>query len=339
MNIGDRVRLLHSSEEGVISKILNHNLIEVEIEDGFHIPVNTTEIVLISREEAIQFGNQSIIQEDSFSTYKPSTDTNKAFAHKGIFVAFTPINDRQYSMHLINNTDYKLPFLVCKEQNKTQEGLNGGALNPKDSVKITEVNIQNFENWGVYVFQFLFFSLNNLMDPLVKRMRFRAQAFFKNKHKAPVIEKEAHLFQLDSDTTLQASAMASYADEAPPKIDPEKIKEQMFENSDKASPKEKKVAVAAPKLEVDLHIEELCDDYDTMNSGEILEKQLQVFEANLESAIASGMYEITFIHGVGNGRLRKEIHRRLSGNTDIKYFKDAHKEKFGYGATQVRFKD
>jgi dsDNA-specific endonuclease/ATPase MutS2 len=50
------------------------------------------------------------------------------------------------------------------------------------------------------------------------------------------------------------------------------------------------------------------------------------------------MHEIIFIHGAGNGTLRKEIHRQLSRNKDIKFFEEAQKEKFGYGATLVRLK-
>jgi dsDNA-specific endonuclease/ATPase MutS2 len=50
------------------------------------------------------------------------------------------------------------------------------------------------------------------------------------------------------------------------------------------------------------------------------------------------MDEITFIHGVGNGIMRMEIHKRLSKNPQVQFFKDAMKEKFGYGATLVKLK-
>ncbi len=39
MNIGDRVRLIHGSEEGIVTKLLPHDTVEVEIEEGFKIPV------------------------------------------------------------------------------------------------------------------------------------------------------------------------------------------------------------------------------------------------------------------------------------------------------------
>ena len=73
-----------------------------------------------------------------------------------------------------------------------------------------------------------------------------------------------------------------------------------------------------------------------MSNSEILRIQLEQFEKNLDQAIASGMDEITFIHGIGNGVLRKEIHKRLSQIQNIKYFQDTQKDQWGYGATLVR---
>lgn len=73
-----------------------------------------------------------------------------------------------------------------------------------------------------------------------------------------------------------------------------------------------------------------------MSNSEILRIQLEAFEKNLDQAIASGMDQITFIHGIGNGVLRKEIHKRLSQIQNIKYFQDTQKDNWGYGATLVR---
>ena len=51
MNIGDKVRMLHGTEEGIIRKIVDKRMVEVEIEDGFLIPVLKNEIVVIAPEE------------------------------------------------------------------------------------------------------------------------------------------------------------------------------------------------------------------------------------------------------------------------------------------------
>ena len=43
------------------------------------------------------------------------------------------------------------------------------------------------------------------------------------------------------------------------------------------------------------------------------------------------------IHGIGSGKLRSEIHKRLSQRKEVKYFEDGDKEKFGFGSTIIYF--
>jgi dsDNA-specific endonuclease/ATPase MutS2 len=93
----------------------------------------------------------------------------------------------------------------------------------------------------------------------------------------------------------------------------------------------------APNI-VDLHIEKLVNDFQNMKNAEILELQLKTFEKYLDQAIASGLNEITFIHGAGNGILKNAIHKKLSKMSEIQFYQDAQKEKFGYGATLVGLK-
>ncbi|MDQ3395598.1 MAG: Smr/MutS family protein, partial [Bacteroidota bacterium] len=119
-------------------------------------------------------------------------------------------------------------------------------------------------------------------------------------------------------------------------IGPQLLKEQMFENTDlNQEGKGRGNIFAKPPSEVDLHIEMLVGNHGNMSNGEILQLQISTFEKLLDQAIASGMDEITFIHGSGNGVLKNAIHKKLSKLPGIKFFKDAKKEKFGYGATTV----
>ena len=95
--------------------------------------------------------------------------------------------------------------------------------------------------------------------------------------------------------------------------------------------------IVLPPLEVDLHIECLVPEGENVEVGDMLSIQIREFETRLDQAIASNVEEITFIHGIGNGILKGEIQKRLSKHPHIKYFKDARKERFGYGATTVKF--
>ncbi len=88
------------------------------------------------------------------------------------------------------------------------------------------------------------------------------------------------------------------------------------------------------EIEVDLHIDELLDTHSGMNNTQILHIQLRHVKKELENAISSRAKKITFIHGVGIGRLKQELCSILS-NYDGLRFQDAPYSKYGQGATEV----
>ena len=164
-----------------------------------------------------------------------------------------------------------------------------------------------------------------MREPLVRKMKFKASTFFKSQRKAPLLEKDSFLFQIDEGNIGGKP------------VNPEKIKERIYANTQEQDVANR-ITFSRPPSRVDLHIEQLTKNYDSMNKNEMLDLQLQTFEENLDRAIATGMDEITFIHGVGSGVLRNLLHKKLSKMDNIKFFEDAMKEKFGYGATLVRIK-
>lgn len=70
-----------------------------------------------------------------------------------------------------------------------------------------------------------------------------------------------------------------------------------------------------------------------LNKNEILKNQLAVFKTKLNLAINNRKPKITFIHGQGEGVLRKKIEQILIKN-GISYG-DAPYHEFGYGAMEV----
>ena len=207
------------------------------------------------------------------------------------------------------------------------------------------------------VFQLLSFKLNGdaAYDLLSKRQSFKATTFYTSRRPAPVLGKEAYLFQLDERPAAALTAEKLAAAEAPLEVAPTPVLDikqaatlQQALGGDKPAPAVPALAPAPPKPaaalvapphEFDLHIEALRPEgAEGLSNTAMLRQQLDAFEDTLSRALATNMHEIIFIHGAGNGTLRKEIHRQLSRNKDIKFFEDAQKEKFGYGATLVRLK-
>ena len=71
MNVGDKVRFLKGQEEGIITRFLEGDLVEVEIEDGFQVPMVRNELVLIAKEEDQYFSNKAVPESRSVKPNKP----------------------------------------------------------------------------------------------------------------------------------------------------------------------------------------------------------------------------------------------------------------------------
>lgn len=86
--------------------------------------------------------------------------------------------------------------------------------------------------------------------------------------------------------------------------------------------------------EINLHMEDLRDEYSGMSAGEKLQMQLRYFSKKLEEAIAKRQKTLIVIHGVGKGTLRAEVRLILDDYPNLTY-SDASYDIYGYGATEV----
>ena len=98
-------------------------------------------------------------------------------------------------------------------------------------------------------------------------------------------------------------------------------------------------AATAPRgndpLVVDLHIDALLDNIQGMTSKDILDYQLQVFKDTLEANRKHRGQKIVFIHGKGEGVLRRALIHTLNYQYKKFTYQDASFREYGYGATQV----
>ncbi|QJW90673.1 Smr/MutS family protein [Spirosoma taeanense] len=342
MNIGDKVRLLRAKEQGVVSRFLPGNMIEIEIEDGFRIPVMRSELVLVSPLEA-----ERLLRTSTFAPQKPAAPQSPAIlSNQGIYLAFIPVNDREYTLHLINNTDWEFPYLIGEESAGAGGGiqfigLQSGVLKPKSQQKMNDHYVHaKFDEWPTFVVQGLWFRAgkSSLRQPLIKRFKARASTLFKAKVTVPVLNQPGFQTQLDAESAEPAQPVPASNRNAQPRpttIRPEELKAEML----KAKSETGGISVERPSAVVDLHTEALLPKgTGNRTPADLLKLQLDTFEKALENAIASGMSDITFIHGVGSGALRTELHKRLGQHPNVKFFEDAQKQKFGYGATKVTIK-
>lgn len=310
--LGDFVRFVEEKREGFITRIIDDHTFGVTGDDDFEIPVLATKVTSVYGREAI-----AAAKEQEFVAEVAAQE----FISKGIYLAAIP--EKQITsvvqFHLINNTSYQLLASFTTEKNAEFKGEYAGIILPKTAVKVYSAALPDLAIWPKFIFQLLYHSKQkaDFLDPLVYNERFKAKDFAGAKTPVHVLNQQGWQFQLDV---------------AEVKVDAQKLKESFFK-----SPEEKKI-VEKPLKEVDLHIEKLREDYQFLSSSDIIKTQLERFQKTLDAAIVHQLPSVVFIHGVGNGILRHEIHKVLGKHPQVKTFMDARKEKFGYGATEVFLK-
>ena len=400
MNVGDRVRLLTGTEEGIVTRLLDSELVEVAIDNDFTIPVLRREVVVVAQDEGKNFdrtapdyrvgqvpGKSANASKKDKSQQKsvaprpaqpslqealaavassgagvakvggPAAGTAKQpAAAKGLFLALVHQSPELLGVTLINNTEADVLFTYGEETSaRPYRALAADKLAPKTSTApLSFLHMKDFETWPAVVVQLLPTRHHGeaAYELLTKRQAFKASTFYSSQHPAPVIGKDAYLFQLDEKAAaaIAPEQLTPQVPAAPaPKpagLDIAALKAQLSGDAPAkpaaviaAATPAPTAPVVAPPHELDLHLQALRpDSKEELSNTAILRLQLDAFEDALSRALATNMHEIIFIHGMGNGVLRKEIHRQLSRNKDIKFFEDARKEKFGFGATLVRLK-
>jgi len=121
-------------------------------------------------------------------------------------------------------------------------------------------------------------------------------------------------------------------------IFPQNISEIISEKEQKKNkhtPKVKSKDRNLPPMEVDLHIQQLVSKTRGLDNFEMLNIQLDTARYKITFAISKKIQRIVFIHGVGEGVLRYELHRLLKEYEGQLKFYDADYQKYGIGATEV----
>jgi hypothetical protein len=310
--LGDFVRFVDEKMEGFVTRIIDEQMIGVTGEDDFEIPVLASKVTMVHGYQPAGTSKTNQVTEHQTTTGE--------FKDKGIYVGVVtdPKANSVVHFYIINDTSYQLLASLTTEK-QVFKGEYAGIVSSASSVKIYSAQLADLQLWPKFTFQVLLYTPQNKqpLAPIVVNEKFKAKDFAGSKKQLPVLNQPGWLIQLDEPDFV---------------IDPQQLKESFFK------PAEEKNIIEKPAREVDLHIEKLRDDYQFLDSSEILKIQLDHFHKALDSAIVHQLPDIVFIHGTGNGILKHELHKALSKNNKIQTFMDALKEKFGYGATKIILK-
>ena len=360
--IGTRVKFLRTPDAGIITDKLGDGMVMVHLDDvNMEIPAFEEDLIRedVFHEnrafEKIKHEYQHLKKQDTTGgkagKSNPSGDTaghnplisnpiQPILGHTGIHLAFEPLKRsdgviEKFTVYLLNDTDCDVLF-ECE-------------LRILNQIRITldsKITAVGFEKLGEIYFD----DINDAPDidisaaPIYtegvgekqyKTLKIKAKQFLKNLTLSPFLNREMYSFLL-FDKIGKA----------------EKSSDDLKKYTDSIIKTQKKAAKAAENLspfsvlsdvneyatfvnEVDLHIELLHPNPQSLSNQDIIHIQLSTFESFLMKALRLGVKRVYIIHGVGKGRLKEMIHARLKRHSDVQHFKNEYHERYGWGATEV----
>lgn len=353
--VGDRVNFLNDKGGGVIRKIIDTRMAEVEIEDGFNVPVLMSELVLDfrsqpNRQQQIVDNVQKEIKEKQIIEQETREEARKSelrrFAkgseEEGVYLAFIP-HDQQWlltgliDVAVVNNTPADALYSFNLKEDEKYANVDYGSIAPYSKVVVEAISRDDIEHWCDGVVQVVLCQddIDFVYHPLHAPFSLRTSRFFKDGSfvESGLLGEKAMMICLSTVAALKGSA-TDYTKlmkdgVMQPKANKDIIKEAALIDRHQTSPGE---AV------VDLHIGELVDNILGMSSNDIFRVQINYFQKMLDSAIRNDYTKVTFIHGVGNGVLKNAIIEELKNYSNTTN-RMASISKFGVGAIDVMILD
>ncbi len=342
LRIGDKVRYLNEVGEGRVTKIIDNETVEILNEYGFEVPVLEKELVPVdvaetefvnreNEEKHIEVDNNidEIVETDVFEEELPEVESNDTEVLLGI------INeDSNYKSYIINDSEYNLFVNIYQQKDEVFNNIFSSRLEAGMKENFITYKTNDIKNGINYIFQIIFIakSQKSVQSPIEKSIVIPAVKFFKQG-----IFKENDYFH--EDALIQPVFVYGLKDEVE-KLTQQDIQniiaqKQESDNYTKQLSTKYKTQKSFEIMEVDLHIQEVLEDFRGMSNTEMLMAQIQKFHSQMKVAIEKRVSKVVFIHGVGNGTLKNEVRKSLQQEYEKYKFQDASFKEYGFGATMV----
>jgi len=347
MKIGDKVRFLNATGGGVVKGFKTKDIVLIEDEDGFEVPILSKECVVIAPNNEHQV-RQSV--QPSFDTKSFTADVVEEVAEveetkEGelitVSLAYLPVDKKtisttSYECYLINDSNYFLNYSYLSREDSGWNCRNTGIIEPNTKIFIEEFEKEDLNTLEKVCVQFFAYKQNknfSLKNACSVELRIDTVKFYKL-HSF----KENDYFDEDA---LVYTLVKRDLSEKMLIVTPEELEIAMKEKSQPSSrPRISPVRKQKTNnlLEIDLHITELLDNTNGLDSADILDYQMTKFREVLAENKDNKGQKIVFIHGKGNGVLKKTILDELKNKYKSYYVQDASFREYGFGATLVTIK-
>ncbi len=332
--IGDKVTIMHSNEDGEVVDIINDKMVMVDVR-GVKFPAYTDQLDFPYFK---QFSQKKAIPAKKPKTYidqvpKERTVISGAKHPAGVWLMFLPKFETDefgddvvdlLKVHLINGTGMAYGFHY-KVNYAGETGFDfKNELLVNQDFYVHDIPFDNLNDNPTFACEF------TLSNPDKSKAEYYETSL---KLKAQQLFKKIEEIKLKGEPHFSYKLFDTY---------PARQEEEKMDISPLSAAGYKVYAASKARQHlppartvVDLHIEKITDDWKRLSNFEMLTLQLREFEKYFELAVAHHQSSIIFIHGVGTGKLRDEVHEQLRLKKEVKYFVNQYHPSYGYGATEV----
>lgn len=349
IKIGDNVRYLNAVGGGVVTKLKGKDIALVLEADGFETPVLIRELVVVEPVNQYNFPTKSKDVNDAKSVevvpqsepkpevpdYIPPTQETAAGEKLNIFLAFVPHDVKQLQTtamdcYIVNKSNYFLRFSLVTGQDVLTE-LEGGVLEPH-----TKLFVDEFAKDQANDLEFLRFQAVAFKPQKAYKAKSAIDVTFRiNPTKFYKLHSYADMKMFNAPAML-LTVMQNDQYEHQIVVDTKQMKEAMaVKESSDSKPISKSSKPTNEIIEVDLHITALIDNLNGLTNKDMLDHQMEKFREIMQNNLRNKGQRIVFIHGKGEGVLRKEIEKALKLHYKQCEFQDASFREYGFGATMV----
>ena len=347
MKIGDKVRFLSEVGGGIVTGFQGKDFVLVEDADGFDIPMPIRECVVIETDDynmRRKPGSSAPKPEEPVKPVKPEMPVIQRQPEVrggdtlNVFLAYVPEDAKAmmttpFETYLVNDSNYYLYYTYLSAEGKAWKNRSHGLVEPNTKLLLEEFTkdvLNDMERVAVQLIAFKDGKPAAIKPAVSVEIRIDTVKFYK-----------LHTFS-DSDFFEEPALIYDIVkDDMPARqtfLNADDIKDALLAKKAVDVIPARKPEAKVPQsdiVEIDLHAHELLDSTAGMSNGEILNYQLDVFRKTLEEYKSKKGQKIVFIHGKGDGVLRKAILQELKYKYKNYQSQDASFREYGFGATMV----
>ena len=347
MKIGDKVRFLNETGGGVVSGFVSKDIVNVRDEDGFDIPMPVRECVVIDTNDynikiepkkedrpKTEEVEQPVVEKRPLSETREGEKLN-------VYVAYVPMDVKSmtttsFEAYLVNDSNYYLYYTYSSGENKNWILRSHGVVEPNVKLFLEEFGKDMLNEMERIKVQFVAFKTKPYVGkPAVSvEQRIDAVKFYKLHSfvETDFFDTPAMLYDIVRDDVPARTRLVSAEELA------DSMRAKMKDDVRVISQPIVKKKHIDSILEVDLHIDQLLDTTAGMSNSDMLKYQLETFNKVMQEHLNKKNQKIVFIHGKGDGVLRKAILDELRRKYKNCLSQDASFREYGFGATMVTIK-